>query len=91
METIQVAQESTDVQFIGSQSQVSHSTLDWEKACKYCEKHFNNKLIMKKHVAVCQKLYCEKCNSIFETQRNIQIILGHVMTKHLCASHATRN
>ena len=24
-------------------------------------------------------------------RRNIQIILGHVMTKNLCASHATRN
>ena len=69
VETTQVAQESTDVQLVGNQSEVSHSTPDWEKACKYCEKPFNNKLNYEKHVAVCQKLYCEKCNAIFETQK----------------------
>ena len=69
VETTQVGKQSTDIQLVSSQSEVSNSALNWEKACKYCEKPFTNKLNYEKHVAVCEKLYCEKCYSIFETQK----------------------
>ena len=69
VETTHVGKQSTDVQSVSNQSEVSNNTLSWDKMCKYCKKPFNNMIDYEKHVTVCQKLYSEKWNSIFETQK----------------------
>ena len=50
-------------------SEVQSNVLNFQIICRYCKNLLTTRTIIKKHVIVCQKLYAEKCNTKFESQK----------------------